>query len=169
VNTTSSFNRRSWLPLLAAGWIGLLLMGCVPEYHQQVKTVSGFKSSMRLPRPALLNPEPQPDCGYKEGEVGNRERAAEKAPAPADVATSEPQRTSVGDGSPPVSGAASQPRLDSQNEPSASLAQRVRLEYERNCFQRAEMRVRERLLQLQAWVGHTMRGVRRRESDTPAF
>ena len=44
--------------------------------------------------------------------------------------------------------------------PNANLSQRITLEYERDCYQQAELRVRHRLLRLQAAVGSTMRAVR---------
>lgn len=50
-----------------------------------------------------------------------------------------------------------------QSNPNASLSQRIKLEYERNCFQQAEMRLREQLLQLQAAIGKTIRSVKRNE------
>ena len=36
-----------------------------------------------------------------------------------------------------------------QADPNLALSQRIKLEYERDCFRRAEMRIRERLLKLQ--------------------
>jgi hypothetical protein len=47
------------------------------------------------------------------------------------------------------------------------LSLRIRLEYERDCFRRAEMRTRERLLQLQRAVDATAKAVRRAEQSRP--
>ena len=70
-------------------------------------------------------------------------------------------RSAGSDGPPSVPGpAASQPnRTLAQASSDASLAERIRLEYERNCFQRAEVRVREKLLQLQVAVRKTVRAI----------
>ena len=45
----------------------------------------------------------------------------------------------------------------------SALSQRIKLEYERDCFRRAEMRIRERLLKLQRAVAVTARAVKRAE------
>jgi hypothetical protein len=59
---------------------------------------------------------------------------------------------------------ASQPnRTLVQPGPGSSLAEGIRLEYERNCFQRAEVRVRDRLLRLQKAVRKTIRAIRSTE------
>src|SRR5262249_15338515 len=52
-----------------------------------------------------------------------------------------------------------------QTEPDASLAARIRLEYERDCFRRAEARMRERLERLQCAVRRTVRAARRIEQS----
>jgi len=41
------------------------------------------------------------------------------------------------------------------------LAARIKLEYERECYRQAELRVRERLRQLQSSVGETIKPVDR--------
>ena len=70
---------------------------------------------------------------------------------------------------PLTSGTVPQPnRLLVQADPNASLSQRIKLEYERNCFQRAEIRLREQLLQLQAAIGKTIRSVKRIGRSDPS-
>jgi hypothetical protein len=54
-----------------------------------------------------------------------------------------------------------------QADPNLALSQRIKLEYERDCFRRAEIRIRERLLQLQRAVAVTARAVKRAEQDRP--
>jgi hypothetical protein len=48
-----------------------------------------------------------------------------------------------------------------KSDADASLSQRVRLEFERNCFRQAELRTRTQLLELQAAVGKTIRSIDR--------
>jgi hypothetical protein len=48
-------------------------------------------------------------------------------------------------------------------ERNAELALRIKLEYERECYRQAEMRVRERLHQLQSSIGETVKSVNRTE------
>jgi hypothetical protein len=44
-----------------------------------------------------------------------------------------------------------------QSDPKASLALRIKLEYERECYRKAEMRVRDRLKRLQASMAEIIR------------
>ena len=52
-----------------------------------------------------------------------------------------------------------------QADPNLALSQRIKLEYERDCFRRAEIRIRERLLKLQQAVAVTARAVKRAEQS----
>ena len=54
-----------------------------------------------------------------------------------------------------------------QADPNLGLSQRIRLEYERDCFRRAEIRARERLLQLQRAVSRTAKAIKRAEQSAP--
>jgi hypothetical protein len=51
-------------------------------------------------------------------------------------------------------------------ERNAELALRIKLEYERECYRQAEMRVRQRLHQLQSSVGETVKSVNRTEQPS---
>jgi hypothetical protein len=90
-----------------------------------------------LPLQALLTPQPDPGCALKS------------------VAMVERSETSPDSGrSTTAPGAAPQPSTH-------LLGQVIKLEYERNCFERAEWRVRSRLLRLQAAVAKTISAVKR--------
>lgn len=58
-------------------------------------------------------------------------------------------------------------RTVAQAGSNAGLSQRIALEYERDCYQQAELRMRQRLLRLQAAVGSTMRAVRQLDRSAP--
>jgi hypothetical protein len=104
-----------------------------------------------LPKAALLARQAAPDCGEAKTAdarpaAGDSKRMASAVtPAPASPATVSP--------SPEV-------------ERNAELALRIKLEYERECYRQAEMRVRERLHQLQSSVGETVKSVNRTEQPT---
>jgi hypothetical protein len=51
-------------------------------------------------------------------------------------------------------------------ERNAELALRIKLEYERECYRQAEMRVRQRLHLLQSSVGETVKSVNRTEQPS---
>ena len=48
-----------------------------------------------------------------------------------------------------------------------SLSQRVKLEYERDCFSRAEAQVRQRLLRLQVATGAMVKAIKRAAASWP--
>ena len=52
-------------------------------------------------------------------------------------------------------------RKQGQGDTNAALGLRIRLEYERDCFRRAELQTRDRLHRLQAAVGKTIKTVKR--------
>jgi len=56
-------------------------------------------------------------------------------------------------------------RKQGQGNTNAALGLRIRLEYERDCFRRAEMQTRDRLHRLQASVGKTIKTVKRIERN----
>jgi hypothetical protein len=127
----------SWLVALSvAGLGGCALFGCAADYRH-VKSTSSARSSIPLPSAALLTPPAEPGCALKRAAT---EESPEKSPG------SSP--------SPTGPGAAPQPSR------TPLLGQLVKLEYERNCFQRAEWRVRNKLRQLQAAVAKTMKAAK---------
>ena len=166
-----SWNRRRPLSLLlAVSLSGSLLLGCVADYTQQGSSTPSNPPPIPLPKQALLAPPKEPACTLKNSGVssedGQAERAEHVSTRVANLATrghsDEPKGLSV---PPPASGAARQtiPML-AQTNPPVCLSQQIKLEYERNCFQQAEMRVRARLLQLQAAIGKTMKAVKRSQA-----
>ena len=64
----------------------------------------------------------------------------------------------------PASAATVPPSPDADRN--AELALRIKLEYERECYRQAEMRVRERLHQLQSSIGETVKSVNRTEQPS---
>ena len=51
------------------------------------------------------------------------------------------------------------------SDPNADLALRIKLDYERECYRKAEMRVRDRLKRLQASTAETIKAVNRLEQN----
>jgi len=56
-------------------------------------------------------------------------------------------------------------KSEQPSDPNADLALRIKLEYERECYRRAEMRVRERLQRLQSSTANTIKAVKRLEQN----
>jgi hypothetical protein len=131
--------------------------------------MAAYSSPSRIPLPkrTLLEPPPEPNCtteASRPGGYGN-------LPGP------EHHRTMVAS----LAAAGNTDTLDApvtatpiqsgstlaQTDPNLGLSQRIRLEYERDCFRRAEIRARERLLQLQRAVSRTAKAVKRAEQSTP--
>jgi len=117
------------------------------------KHTPGFAASPRsaklvvpLPERALLQPQSEPGCELKASQEEGGEpsiRSGGQLPAP-----------------PPESY-----RKLGQVDSNAALGLRMRLEYERDCFRRAEIQARDRLHQLQAAVGETIKSVKRIERN----
>jgi hypothetical protein len=149
---------------LVAGLSGCILFGCAADYGEQGSSRPKNQTSP-LPRTALLTPPSDPGCALKSSDLsGGTDQPKRMRARVANLAGTERSDAAIVSGGPPSeSGIASQPIV--QTDPNASLATRIRLEYERDCFQRAEARMRERLLQLQAEVRRTVAASRRREQD----
>jgi hypothetical protein len=120
-----------------------------------------------LPKQALLQPEPAPACTAEAsapetlgGDLRPSALRHARAAMLAVGATDAPRMPTTA-----VSGQSDS--AVAQADPNLSLAQRIKLEYERDCFRRAEMRTRERLLKLQQAVAVTAKAVRRAEQDRP--
>jgi hypothetical protein len=67
-------------------------------------------------------------------------------------------------GAEPTSVAMMPPKVDEDRN--ADLALRIKLQYERECYRQAEMRVRDRLRQLQSSVSETIKSVNRTEQPS---
>jgi hypothetical protein len=152
---------------LVAGLSGWVLFGCAAEYGEQSSS-RPKNQTLPLPRTALLTPPSDPGCALKSSDLsGGKDQPNRMRARVANLAGTERSDAAIVSGGPPSeSGIASQPKQPLvQTDPNASLATRIKLEYERDCFQRAEARMRERLLQLQAEVRRTVAASRRREQD----
>ena len=161
--------------LLAAGFSGCLLLSCTAVYPQKVSSPLRSTPHIPLPKQALLEPPKEPDCTVKtSGGKSEDSRAEASEPVSTVVANLAPHgRSDASKGagsSPPASETAPQPRrVLVEADPKASLSLRIKLEYERDCFQRAEMRVRESLLQLQKAIAKTIRAVKRVRAEEAAL
>jgi hypothetical protein len=121
-----------------------------------------------LPRQALLQRQPEPGCtaeaagpdtlgGDLRPSLQRHASAAMLAAAAASDAPRMPANANLG--------AIGERHRAKRSEP--WLAQRIKLEYERDCFRRAEMRTRERLQKLQEAVAVTAKAVKRAELSRP--
>ena len=159
LNAAFSWNHGHLRLLFVVALSGCALVGCAAHSGQQGSSTSGNR--IPLPSFALLTQQPEPGCALKASELNGHNGRAERVPVRvANLPHERSYRSAGSDGPPSVPGPASQPnRTLAQASSDASLAERIRLEYERNCFQRAEVRVREKLLQLQVAVRKTVRAV----------
>jgi hypothetical protein len=121
-----------------------LLLGCAAEYSQQGSRPQSAKSIIPLPERALMQPQGEPGCESEAPREKSSEGGAE-------------QRQSQREWEPN--------HKQGQGDTNAALGLRIRLEYERDCFRRAELQTRDRLHRLQAAVGKTIKTVKRIERN----
>jgi len=145
---------RVWVVVVAAGLAALALPACVPMYHDAGYIVAAEasrrprtrpKANVPVPKTALLTPQKPPDCG--EAETSDSE-----------VAAADPKRT--GNGTTGGQALATDVTPNAGAEPAnrnAVMAMRIQLEYERECYRKAEERVRARLQELQGSVKETIK------------
>jgi hypothetical protein len=120
-----------------------------------------------LPKQALLRPEPEPGCTAEAS--GPETHGGDLRPSALRHASAAMLAAGVSNG-PQLPATAISGQSDSevaQADPNLALSQRIKLEYERDCFRRAEIRIRERLLKLQQAVAVTARAVKRAEQERP--
>jgi len=136
-------------------WVmAALLAGCGPPYLEDQGRSAAKGAHASKPKridPALLKAAAVPDCETSGG------REAGKASAP----SSEPPR-------PALAGKASvelAPAADSSAAATWDMTQRIKLEYERECYRQAEARVRAQLGRLQASMGDDRKPERRLEDQ----
>jgi hypothetical protein len=130
------------LPVSVAGLSACLLLGCAVEHSHQVGSTRSSKTAIPLPERALLKPQGEPGCEFKTSRLdGGEGRGQSSEPVPTRVANLAGREQSArSDGQPPTSAPLSQQnRKLGQIDPNAALGLRIRLEYERDCFRRAEM------------------------------
>ena len=149
----ASLRAASRVLVLAITVLGAATSGCAPLYHDDdfARPRPRSQSRVPLPKAALLAPQAAPDCG--ETRTADASPAAGQSKRMASAATPEP-----------ASAATVPPSPDADRN--AELALRIKLEYERECYRQAEMRVRERLHQLQSSVGETVKSVNRTEQPS---
>jgi len=147
-----------------AGLSACLLTGCATQHGRLDGSMQVAKSAIPLPERSLLKPQPEPGCTTGMSRLDGGEISATRLDGThtkvASLAT--PEQPSDDRSSTSAAPSQSMPTL-SQADPNAGLAVRIRLEYERNCFQRAELSARQRLHRLQAAVARTIAAVRRFE------
>lgn len=156
------------LAFLAATLSGLALFGCAGEYSQQVYRAPAPKKSVALPDRALLERQAEPDCTLRTSQVHGRPHGiGQTSTRIASLATERQSDGSVLlESVAPSAGDVSQGnRAVAQADP--NLVQRIKLEYERDCYRRAEMRVRQRLRRLQEAVEASARAAGRPDQESP--
>jgi hypothetical protein len=104
------------------------------------------KLAIPLPDQALLQPQGEPGCELQASQEEGDEPSVRSG------------------GQPPAPPSQANRKLD-QVASNAALGLRMWLEYERDCFRRAEMQARDRLHRLQAAVGMTIKTVKRIERN----
>jgi hypothetical protein len=136
------------ITLFAAG-----ISGCAVPFSAEEFSRPRSRSAARPPLPgaALLSPQGPPNCG-------------EANTADPDPPALGPQRLASTVGAEPTSVAMMPPKIEEDRN--ADLALRIKLEYERECYRQAEMRVRDRLSQLQSSVSETIKSVNRAEQPS---
>jgi len=119
-------------------------LGCAAEYNQQGSRPQTAKSVIPLPERALMQPRGEPACELEAPQDKSSEAAEQTRPPAREW---EPNRK------------------QGQGDANAALGLRIRLEYERDCFRRAELQTRDRLHRLQTAVGKTIKTVKRIERN----
>jgi hypothetical protein len=134
--------------VLAITFLGAAVSGCAPLYHDDdfARPRTRSESRVPLPRAALLSPQGAPDCG--EAKTADPRPVAGDSKRMASTVVPEP-----------ASAAMVPPKAEADRD--AELALRVKLEYERECYRQAEIRVRDRLRQLQGSVSETIKSINR--------
>jgi hypothetical protein len=155
-------------PLFAAGMSALLLCGCAAD-HSHGDDVRSARVHIPRPAQALLIPPKEPVCTpSSSGLRTGKEQPEAEARVREKRDGAERSSGSTEPGGPRSRQTPQRDPGSAQGHPDASLSQRIRLEFELNCFQQAEMRARAQLLQLQAAVGKTIRSLDRMKSGEAA-
>jgi len=151
-----------------AAVVAVAVVGCAPHYKEPSDAVFDAadatapsrprpKIKMPVPSHALLTPQAEPRCEDPNSTAGNAQpvKADPKRLASAEA----PQESAGAAQSPGESTTAAAKPPPGVGEADASLALRIKLEYERECYRQAELRTRNRLRQLQESVGATVKAV----------
>jgi hypothetical protein len=155
-------------PVLVVAACAVALVGCAPEFdhygtyyapsaaaHRSASASTSARPKIAMPDRALLEPQAEPDCGAPPAQ----QRADKDRPRLA-RAGAEEQAAGRSDGA--TAAAVTMPSVPGGAGPDANvdLALRIKLEYERECYRQAEMRVRDRLKLLQASTAQTIRTIK---------
>jgi len=153
---------RAWV--VAVGLAALALPACVPVYYDagyieaaeaskrpRTRPKANVPAPVPVPKAALLTPQKPPDCG-------------EAMTSDSDVAAADPKRTGTGTTGGQASATDVTPNAGVEPaDRNAVMAMRIQLEYERECYRKAEERVRARLQELQGSVTETIKSVNQAE------
>jgi hypothetical protein len=145
----------------ALGWLmAICAAGCALTSCSKYETFDARYTGPQpipLPKRALLERAPEPKCAAvpsaSDGRAGQLPELQRRWADLGAAGASDLQDS--------WTLAASQSEVLAQAGSNAELSQRIKLEYERDCFRRAEARTREKLLELQKAVGATVRAVKR--------
>ena len=139
-----SFGKRGHYRLAAAVFVAGLAVCALSSCSKYDMAASSGPSRIPLPKRTLLEPSPEPNCTTEASRPGgfgsnlpslehHRTAVANLAAARnADTLDAPATATPIQSGS-----------TLAQADPNLGLSQRIRLEYERDCFRRAEIRARE--------------------------
>jgi hypothetical protein len=122
---------RHLRPALLAVGVSAALLSGCAADHPQSDGVRSARGRIPRPAQALLVPPKQPFCTSSSSDSSSETKQPQGEPG----------------------------KVHGSSD--GALSQRVRLEFERNCYQQAEMRARAQLLRLQAAVGKTIRSLDR--------
>jgi hypothetical protein len=164
-----SLSKRGRLRLassvVVAGLSGCALFGCAREYN--IFGVPAFKQvKVPLPQQALLKPQPKPICTLENSSALPHGQDHVQPPREQTRVASLVIDGNVDRSISSRSAAVSNP-VGIPVQSGLSLSQRVKLEYERDCFSRAEAQVRQRLLRLQVATGAMVKAIKRAQQVGP--
>ena len=144
--TLRTCSLRACLGLAVMASSAGVLLGCAGDYGQQAYQ-SPPRKSLALRDRVLLRRLGEPDCSVKVSQ-GISQAPKQVASNVTHGQSASPSRSDAA--SPETGGAPSDMRPIAQSN--GSLVDRVKLEYERDCYKRAEQRARHTLFRLQQAV-----------------
>jgi hypothetical protein len=160
-----SFGKRAPYRLAAAISVAALAVCALSSCSKYDMAAYSGPARIPLPKRALLEPPPEPNCTTEASRPGGY---GGNLPAPEHHRTMIASLAAAGHPDTLDAPATATPGSTlAQADPNLGLSLRIRLEYERDCFRRAEIRTRERMLQLQRAVSRTAKAVKRTEQSAP--
>src|SRR5262249_37353352 len=161
---------RHWVPACA---LCAFLVGCASEQAGPSGPQPRSRPAIPLPHRALLTPPTEPGCGLKPSPAPGPSAApaVERSAHPSAAGGAPPARSAepwaFAGAAPPAPAAPGAGGGDLAPSDPSGLAARIRLEYERACYEHAERDARAHLKRLQVAIARTMRAIRRLERDGP--